>query len=44
VVATRSIRRASSPNRLRSAFREFVRGNAISAGLGVRPAREIHRK
>jgi formylglycine-generating enzyme required for sulfatase activity len=35
---------ASSPNRLRSAFREFVRGNAISAGIGVRPAREIQRR
>ena len=32
---------ASSPDRLRSAYREFARGNAISSGIGVRPARAI---
>ena len=35
---------ASAPNRLRSAFREFARGNAISSGIGVRPAREIQHR
>ena len=42
--ATRGGAWASAPIRLRSAFREFVRGNAMSAKLGVRPAREIQRQ